>query len=83
MNINDNPVTTASQTARILSYMLEGHSITPIEALDKFGSFRLGARIKDIEKQLGVPPHRDRVQVKNREGKTVWVARYWLEPQQA
>ncbi len=77
-NNNDNPETTASQTSRILSYMLEGHSITPLEALDLFGCFRLGARIKDIEKHLGYAPKRDRVQVKNRDGKLVRVARYWI-----
>lgn len=79
MNVNDNPETSASQTARILSHMLEGKSITAMEALEQYGCFRLSARIKDIEKQLGYAPHRDRVQVKNREGKDVWVARYWIQ----
>ena len=78
MNINDNQQACMSQTAKILCYMLEGNAITPMEALDKFGCFRLGARIKDIERMLGYAPKRDRVQVKNREGKYVRVARYWL-----
>ena len=77
-NVNDNEKVCISQTARILSYLLEGHSITPLEALDKFGCFRLGARIKDIERQLGYAPSRDRVKVKNAEGKEVYVARYWI-----
>lgn len=81
MNENPNPQTSASQSQRILAYMLEGNRINPIQALDQFGSFRLGARIADIEKIIGYPPERRRVKVKNREGKEVYVAEYWLEKQ--
>ena len=49
MNINENTGTSKSQTDRILEYMLEGNSITPLEALEKFKCFRLGARIADIK----------------------------------
>lgn len=79
MNVNDNKKTSASQEKKILNYLLAGNTITPIEALDKFNCFRLGARIKDIEKRLGYPPERKRVKVTNREGKDVWVAQYWIE----
>ena len=48
MNINENTKTSRSQTDLILDWMLAGHTITPLEALEKFGSFRLGARIADI-----------------------------------
>jgi len=48
-NINENTKTSKSQTDRILEWMLEGHSITPLEALEKFKCFRLGARIADIK----------------------------------
>ena len=51
-NINENAATSASQKQRILEYLLEGNTITPLEALSKFGSFRLGARIADI-KEMG------------------------------
>lgn len=47
-DINENPASSASQKSRILAHMLDGKSITPLEALDLFGSFRLGARIADI-----------------------------------
>ena len=47
-NYNPNEAQFGSQAKRILDYMLEGHRITPIEALEKFGSFRLGARIADL-----------------------------------
>lgn len=48
-NINENRVESKSQTDRILEYMLSGKSITPLEALNKFGCLRLGARIADIK----------------------------------
>lgn len=43
-------MTNQSQCKRILAYMQEGNAITPIEALNLFGCFRLGARISDIKK---------------------------------
>lgn len=48
-NINDNAKSSASQKERILEYLMSGRSLTPIEALNMFGSFRLGARIADIK----------------------------------
>lgn len=78
-NINDNHLSSDSQTKKILRYLLDGNSITPLEALDRFNCMRLGARIKDIKKRLGYPPERKRVKVTNRDGKEVWVAAYWLK----
>ena len=43
-------MTTKSQSSKILAYLKEGNGITPIEALNLFGCFRLGARIADIKK---------------------------------
>ena len=43
-------MTTKSQCAMILEYLKEGNGITPIDALNLFGCFRLGARIADIKK---------------------------------
>ena len=48
-NINENNKTSRSQTDLILEWMLAGHTITPLEALEKFKCFRLGARIADIK----------------------------------
>jgi hypothetical protein len=48
-NINENQSHSKSQAEKILDYMLSGKAITPIEALDLFGCFRLGARIADIK----------------------------------
>ena len=37
-----------SQNKAILEYLESGQTITAIEALNKFGSFRLAARIKNL-----------------------------------
>ena len=37
-----------SQTAQILNYLKEGNSLSPLEALNLFGSLRLGARIHEL-----------------------------------
>lgn len=39
-----------SQNACIAIWLKQGHTITPLEALHKFGCFRLGARIADLRK---------------------------------
>lgn len=36
---------------RILEYLKQGNSITPLEALKMFGSFRLGAVIFELKKE--------------------------------
>jgi hypothetical protein len=43
------PVTGTSQNAAILRYLQAGYALTPREALDLFGCFRLGARIADLK----------------------------------
>lgn len=48
MNINENPKSSEAQKQMILDYMMAGNSISPIEALEKFKCFRLGARIWDL-----------------------------------
>ena len=45
---------TASQTAQIKAHLEAGGTITAIEALEDFGSFRLSARILEI-KESGLP----------------------------
>lgn len=51
MNTDENKRDSRSQTDRIIDYLLTGKSITPLEALDLFGCFRLGARIADIRQK--------------------------------
>lgn len=50
-NINDNAKTSRSQKEKILEHLLSGKSISPLEALNLYGSLRLGARIADIRKE--------------------------------
>lgn len=52
---------TETQTAQILAHLKTGRSITPIDALNKYGCFRLGARIYDL-KQDGHNIYREMVQ---------------------
>jgi len=40
-----------TQSDKILSYLQRGHHISPIQALNKFGCFRLAARIHDLRKK--------------------------------
>ena len=39
-----------TQNEQIKAYLSKGKSITPIDALSKFGCFRLAARISDLRK---------------------------------
>ena len=43
--------TIEAQTIQILKYLKDGNSITPLEALYKFGCMRLGARIYDLKQE--------------------------------
>lgn len=61
-----------TQTAEILEHLKQGHSLTPLEALNKFGCFRLGARIWDI-KHLGWD-----VKTRNKKVGKKHVAEYWI-----
>lgn len=47
---NWNPETSATQRSQIKAYLLEGNSITPLEALRMFGCFRLAAVVFDLKK---------------------------------
>ena len=40
-----------TQTERIAATLLKGRTLTPIQALNQFGCFRLGARIHDLKKR--------------------------------
>ena len=40
-----------SQNKQILNYLLKGKKLTPIDALEIFGCFRLSARILDLRKE--------------------------------
>lgn len=40
-----------SQNEEILAWLKSGKTITPLEALEKFGCFRLGGRIYELKRQ--------------------------------
>ena len=50
-DIEPAPRCETSQKKLILEYLKLGQPITPIEALQHFGCFRLGARIADLKKE--------------------------------
>ena len=66
-----------TQCERILQYMHENGSITPLDALREFGCMRLGARIYDL-KQAGTRIIKESQPAKNRYGDPVTFARYRL-----
>lgn len=47
-NVNLNAEESLSQKKQILAYLKSGKSITQMEALYRFGCFRLASRINDI-----------------------------------
>ena len=49
MNNNLNYHQSLSQTKQILAWLQSGNTITAIEALEKFGCFRLASRINDLK----------------------------------
>ena len=63
-----------SQHALILRDLRRGKKITPMDALNSYNCFRLGARIYDMRRQ-GIPVKSERV-TDRKTGKTY--ARYWL-----
>ena len=67
-----------TQGMKILKYMQDYGSITPVEAFRDLGVMRLGARIYDLE-QEGVRIIHERETSKNRMGEKTTYSRYRLE----
>lgn len=64
---------TDSQNALIKGWLLNGHSITTLDALNMFGCFRLSARIANLKEQ-GLPVVAEMVLINDKR-----VARYYLQ----
>jgi len=47
-NVNDNERESVSQKKRIAAWLNDGKTLTQMEALYKFGCFRLASRINDL-----------------------------------
>lgn len=69
-----NEQSATSQNARIKQHLEQGMKITPLEALAKYGCFRLSARIKDLKDKYNMDIVSEKVSVNGK-----WVAQYRLE----
>jgi hypothetical protein len=66
-----------TQNERVMAYLKEFKTITPLDALRDLGCMRLGARVWELQKQ-GVRIVSEMIPVKNRWGETVRIAQYRL-----
>ena len=64
-----------TQCERVLEYMEEFGSITPLQAMRDLGVYRLGARIFDL-KEKGYPIESRLQAVPNRYGKKSYIKKY-------
>ena len=62
-----------TQKANVRAWLLNGNTITPLEALNKFGSLRLSAIVFKLREE-GMPIEMERLQVSPRKR----VAQYFL-----
>jgi hypothetical protein len=61
-----------TQRDKILKWLLQGHTLTPIQALNRFGSFRLGARIYEL-RRIGY-----KINMKLESHGKAHYAKYWI-----
>ena len=67
-----------TQCDRIIEYLKAGNTITSLEAFNKLGIVRLGARICEIRKNGDVIIQSRNKKVKNRFGETCTVKEYFI-----
>ena len=67
-----------TQCEMILDYMQQGHSITPLDALGKFGCFRLDSRISEL-RERGVAIEVKKVTYTNGSGVKKSIASYSIK----
>lgn len=61
-----------SQNNRILAYLKQGRSLTPLLALKLFGSLRLAARAWDIRQQ-GIKVKQRMIQINGKRVSVYWI----------
>lgn len=66
-----------AQNSEVLAWLRAQRTITPLEALENLGCFRLGARIYDL-RQEGHVIDRELIEVRRRDGSKARVAKYRL-----
>jgi len=69
-----------SQNEAILEYLIQGNTLTAVEALNKFSCFRLASRINDL-RRAGANIISKSIKVKNVSGKYVYITEYSFEEQ--
>jgi len=67
-----------TQTEKILRYIQENGSITPLDALREFSCMRLASRVSELKK-AGHPVCKTMETARNKYGDPVRYARYTLE----
>lgn len=78
-NINPNPKRTLSQRDRILAYLQEGNSLTPLQALLMFGTTKLATRVSELILEDGhVEIAKKWVEVETSDGRTARVKLYYI-----
>ena len=66
-----------TQNESILTALLAGRRLTPLDALRSFGCNRLAARINEL-RGVGYGINKDMVEVETADGRTCHVACYWM-----
>jgi len=57
---------TESQLSRVKEHLLKGYGISPLFALNRFGCFRLAARISDFKRDHGMIIETEMVEYNNK-----------------
>lgn len=71
-----------TQSEAILSHLLKGKSLTPLDGLRSFGTLKLASRISELSASGKLPGlKKEMVEVKTRFGKTTRVMSYKLVKQ--
>ena len=80
-NNNPNPQRSLSQKEQILAYLQNGGELTPLQALDLFGTTKLATRISELINEDGHTEIQKRlVQVTTRHGGRARVMSYFIQP---
>lgn len=71
-----------TQTQMVKEYLEHHYGITPKQAMEELGIYRLSARIYDLKRQ-GVKIKSAFIDVPTRSGETTKVKMYWIPGEQA
>ena len=78
-NVNPNSTRSLSQRRRIYDYLQKGNALTPVEALELFGTLKLATRISELRHLDGVDNiGQEYVKVRTADG-SAYVMRYFIK----